>query len=118
MNKSMMTAGIILGLALACPAMAQDQRATKVHVDNDKVRATEVTYPPGKSSGMVERPPRVTRALTDGTLEKTYKDGKKETLSFKSGDVRYNPRETYDQKNVGAKDVTHFTMSIKEPAAR
>jgi hypothetical protein len=50
----------------------------KVIVDNDKVLVTENTYPPGASSAMRERGVRVSRALKEGTLEKTFPDGKKE----------------------------------------
>ena len=99
--------------AAATPAKASDQRGRKVLVDNEKVLATEVTYKPGSASGMIERGNRVTRALTDGQLEKTYPDGKKETLKFKAGDVRYNPKETYSQKNTGTTDVVLFSMTIK-----
>ena len=99
--------------AAAAPAKAADQRDRKVLVDNDKVLATEVRYKPGAASGMVERGQRITRALTDGELEKTYADGKKETLKFKAGDVRWNPKETYSQKNAGKADVVLYTITIK-----
>ena len=97
----------------AAPAKSADQRDRKVLVDNDKVLATEVRYKPGAASGMVERGQRITRALTDGELEKTYADGKKETLKFKAGDVRWNPKETYSQKNAGKADVVLYTITIK-----
>ena len=56
-------------------AAAADQ---KVLVDNPKAKAFEVRYKPGEGGGMRERPPRITRALTDGTMERTYADGKTE----------------------------------------
>ena len=99
--------------AAAAPAKAADQRDRKVLVDNEKVLATEVRYKPGAASGMVERGQRITRALTDGELEKTYADGKKETLKFKAGDVRWNPKETYSQKNAGKADVVLYSITIK-----
>jgi hypothetical protein len=91
----------------------KDQRDRKVLIDNDKVLVTEVGYKPGSASGMTERNQRVTRALTDGTLEKTFADGKKETITWKTGQVRFSPKETYSQKNIGKTELVLFTMSIK-----
>jgi hypothetical protein len=98
----------------AAKADAKDQRDRKVLVENDKVLVTEVTYKPGASSGdMLERKPRVTRALTSGSLEKTFADGRKETLKFKAGDVRFNPKETFSQKNVGKSDIVLYVVTLK-----
>ncbi len=97
----------------AAKADAKDQRDRKVLIDNDKVLVTEVTYKPGAASGMLERMPRVTRPLTDGTLEKTFADGRKETNNFKAGQVRFNPKETFSQKNVGKSDIVLYVVTLK-----
>ena len=94
-------------------ANVKDERDRKVLIDNDKVLVTEVRYKPGSSSGMQERGQRVVRALTDGTLEKTLPDGKKETITWKAGQVRFNPKETYSQKNVGKTDLVLYSVTIK-----
>ena len=100
--------------AAAQPKAAEkDQRDRKVLVDNDKVLATEVGYKPGSSSGMSERGNRITRALTDGTLEKTYADGRKETVVWKKDQVRFNPKETYSQKNTGKTELVLYSVTIK-----
>ena len=101
--------------ASAAPAKAatKDERERKVFVDNDQMLASEVRYKPGATSGMLERRQRVTRALTDGTLEKTYPDGRKETIAWKAGDVKFNPKETYSQKNTGTTELVLYTVSIK-----
>ena len=97
----------------AAPAKSTDQRDRKVYVDNKRVLASEVRYKPGASSGMVERKDRVVYALSDGTLEKTFPDGKKETITWKKGEVKFNPKETYSQKNVGKTELVLFTVSLK-----
>jgi hypothetical protein len=118
-----------LVLAIATPAMAQDKakaapaapakaaakdgRDRKVLVDNEKVLVTENVYKPGAASGMTERGVRVVRALSDGTLEKTYPDGRKETITWKTGQVRYSPKETYDQKNTGKADMVIYSVTLK-----
>src|SRR3982751_754590 len=63
---------------------------TKVLLENDKVRAQEVRYKPGDVNKAVPRTARVVRALTPGTLMRTYADGKNEKIEFKSGQVRFN----------------------------
>jgi hypothetical protein len=121
---------------LAGPAVAQDKKgmappksdmkaapdkkaadkggeSRKVIVDNDKVLVTENTYPPGASSAMRERGVRVSRALTAGTLERTLPDGKKETLTWKAGEVRYQPKQTFSLKNVGKSDWVVYTVTLK-----
>ena len=91
----------------------KDERDRKVFVDNERVLASEVRYKPGASSGMVERQDRVVRALTDGTLEKTLPDGKKEIVNWKAGEVKFNKKETYSQKNIGKTELVLFTVSLK-----
>jgi hypothetical protein len=91
-----------------------DQRDRKVLVENEKVLVTENRYAVGATSGMSERAARVTRALSDGSLEKTYADGRKETVTWKVGQVRFSPKETYSQKNNGKTDVILYTVSLKQ----
>jgi hypothetical protein len=128
MNRSP-SARFTLGVAGAClfaaiagsPVMAQDkagtpakdERGRKLFVENDKVRVTENSYAPGATSGMLERSTRVVRALTDGTVEKTMPDGKKETITWKAGDVKFLPKETYSQKNIGKTELVLFTVTVK-----
>ena len=96
-------------------AAAKDERGRKVMLENDKVIAAEVRYAPGSSSGMLERGNRVVRAMSDGTLEKTYPDGRKETVTWKTGEVRYNPKETYSQRNTGKTEVVLYSITLKDP---
>src|SRR5262245_52259316 len=84
-----------LALLIASPAVAQDKskggKATmKVLIENDRVKVYETTYKPGDVN--VEVPSafhRVNRTLRDGTIERTYADGKKERLDLKAGTVRF-----------------------------
>lgn len=62
---------------------------------------------------MRERGPRVTRALSNGTMERVYADGKKEVVHWKAGDVKYFPKETFTNKNVGKDDVVLFVTTLK-----
>jgi hypothetical protein len=128
-----MVSATALAMLAASPAAAQDKAkpsadkvkaatpakegskdvAPKVLLDNPKVRATEIRYKPGEGGGMRERQPRLTRAVTDGTMERTYPDGKKETVNWKAGEVRWFPKETFSNKNVGKKEIVLFVVEPK-----
>ena len=94
-------------------APAKGEEDTKVIVENDKVRVTETRYKPGASSAMRERGVRVTRALSDGTMERTRPDGKKETIHWKAGEVKYSPKDTFANKNVGKTEMVLYTVTLK-----
>jgi hypothetical protein len=128
-----MVSAAALAMLAASPAAAQDKAkpsadkvkaaapakgsskdvAPKVLLDNPKVRATEIRYKPGEGGGMRERQARLTRAVTDGTMERTYPDGKKETVSWKAGEVRWFPKETFSNRNVGKKEIVLFVVEPK-----
>jgi hypothetical protein len=109
---------MVAGL-LAYPASAQDKAkepppgTTKTIVDNDKIKATEVTFKPGQGSAVRERLPRVVRALSNGTMERIYSDGKKDKVEWKTGQVRYFPKESFGNWNVGKTDVVLFVVETK-----
>jgi hypothetical protein len=125
LSVALMGTGVIATQAMAQdkakPAMAQDkakptqkdERDRKILVDNEKVLVTENRYKPGAASGMAVRGARVVRAMSDGTLERTYPDGKKETITWKKDQVRYSPKETFDQKNTGKADLLLYSVTIK-----
>ena len=121
-NRLALAATCLLAILAAGPGIAQDkakaapakdERDRKVFVDNERVLVSEVRYKPGATSGMQERRDRVVRALTDGTLEKTFKDGRKETITWKANEVKFLGKETYAQKNTGKTDLVLYTVSLK-----
>jgi hypothetical protein len=122
----LVTAFAALAFALSASvngAMAQDQKAgkdggkatMKVVAENPKTRAFEVTYAPGAENASVPSSSvRVIRALAGGTLQRTYSDGKKENIVYKTGDVRINESSpAYTTKNIGKKVVKLYVVQIK-----
>ena len=116
---------IVAGVA-ASPAMAQDKAkaakaekgkvTVKVLHDDDRVRVQEVTFKPGDENTNVARPFRVVRALKGGTLERTYPDGKKDKLVWKTGEVKVlEASPPYAPKNVGKSDVVLYVVVPKQP---
>ena len=128
-------AGAVAGLLIpaflaagvvATPAMAQDKMAAKKMAKaastptieeiekNDKVRVYEVIYKPGNTSASVERPPRVVRALKGGALTRIYPDGKKETSTYKNGQVKvFGATPAYVVKNEGKSAIHLFVVELK-----
>ena len=103
-------------------AVAQDKgdkgaaKATmKVIAENPKVRAYEVTFAPGAENTSVPASSiRVVRALEGGTLERTYTDGKKEKVAYKTGEVRINEASpAFTTKNIGKSAIKLYVVQVK-----
>jgi hypothetical protein len=107
---------------LALPAFAQDKkvekkapvRASKVLLDNERLRATESVFKRGEANPMEARGPRVTRVLKGSTtIERTHADGKTEKIEWKEGGVYYSAADNASSKNVGKSAVTVYTVTAK-----
>lgn len=105
----------VSGNALAQEKKAAPQAVIKVIAENDKVRVTETTYAPGAENKSTSRAQlRVVRALKGGTLERTYDDGKKQKVTYKTGDVHINePGPHYTTKNVGKSEIKLYLVTVK-----
>ena len=120
--KTALAALVGASLVFGGYAYAQDkkgkipERTQKVLIDNDTFRVTETTYPPGSGTASTQPGHRVTRALKGGTLERTYTDGKKERVTWKTGEVREQPasKGQYSLRNVGKDEIVLYTVAIKK----
>jgi hypothetical protein len=127
----LLVAAFVAAGVVASPALAQDKAKAapaaraeegsstiKGLFENDIVRAQEVTYKPGDENKNVSRFNRVVRAMTAGTLQRTWPDGKIDKVELKVGDVIFNPGITgtasqYTAKNVGKSDLVLYVVQIK-----
>lgn len=114
-----MLAGVV-----ASPAMAQGEAraeglksTAKRLFRNDKVLVTEVTYKPGAEGKARKRPFRVLRALTSGTLQRIYANGRTENVVWEAGQVRVfeKDKEPFGTKNVGTSDLVLFLVVPIQP---
>jgi hypothetical protein len=121
--KELLAGALCFSLLLGSQAIAQDKKAEKgkapervqkVLMENETVRVTETVYPPG-SSTTFQPIYRITRAIKGGTLVRTSADGKKETVTWKDGEVREAKAAPapYTLTNPGKSDVILYTVSIK-----
>jgi hypothetical protein len=116
-------AGAFVLSSFTIDALAQDKKADKgapkatikVLQENDKVRVFETTFAPGaENTAVPSSATRVVRALSGGTLERTYGDGKKEKVVYKTGDVRINnPSPAFTTKNIGKSEVKLYIVQVK-----
>ena len=103
------------------PGLAQDKGkdakaaagATKVILENDKVRIQESRFKPGTGGPMMERPDRPTYTVKGGTFVRTYPDGKKVTVQTKTGEWRWLPKESYSFVNTGKTEIILNTVYLK-----
>jgi len=128
-------AGVLAGLlvsafvvagVIATPAMAQEKMATKKMekaaagkstskevVKNDRVRVNDVTFKPGDEAPSIERPARVIVYVKGGTLRRIYPDGKKESTTYKDGEVKYfDATPAYAVKNIGKTTVHLYGVQL------
>ena len=73
------------------------------------------TFAPGAENTSVPASSTcVVRALAGGTLERTYTDGKKEKVSYKTGEVRINEvSPAFTTKNVGKNEIKLYVVQVK-----
>jgi hypothetical protein len=111
--------GLVLNAAIAQDKMKAEKGALKstmkVLKETDKVRAYEVRFAPGaENTAIPTSSVRVVRALAGGTVERTYADGKKEKIVYKSGDVRINEASpAYTAKNIGKTAIHLYVVQLK-----
>jgi hypothetical protein len=74
-----------------------------------------VTYKPGaENKAIANSSTRVVRALAGGTLERTFADGKKEKVTYNTGQVRINQASpAYTTKNIGKSEIRLYVVQVK-----
>ncbi|QNK02542.1 cupin domain-containing protein [Dyella telluris] len=109
-------------LALACvvagPLLAQDMAKvapnnTKVLVDNDQVKVTEVWLKPGETLPMHSHPANVVYFVTGGKTKTTTADGKVTETEHKAGDAMYSAPVTHSNQNVGSTATKAVVVELK-----
>lgn len=118
-------AGLVAG-PCAAPAWAdggskaatasRSESPVRILFDDDRIRVQEITFRPGAQGASTTRPFRVMRVLKGGTMQRTYPDGRVETVEYKTGEVRVvGPDRPFVPKNVGKSDIVFYVVALKDP---
>ena len=72
------------------------------------------SFPPGAHSPMSKRPVRVIYVLAGGTLERTYADGRKVDITYKTGETKIiNDEVAYELRNMSNSTVRLYCIRNK-----
>lgn len=110
------TCGLALSLMLSLPAFAQ--APAKPLAENNKAIVSEGTLAVGATTTpAAQQGPFLTRYyLSGGTVEYTYADGKKETVTRKTGTAVIIPatdKRPISVKNIGTTALRFITVAAK-----
>lgn len=95
------------------PAVPPAAGDTRVVLENGRVRAHRIIYPPGARIGRhAHAHPRVVVVLEGGTLEIRDDAGAARTFQVVGGDVVWRPVETHSIVNTGATAVRLVEIDI------
>jgi hypothetical protein len=102
-------------LVASLPAGAQSGAGTsKTVFENNKVVVTDNVLKPGDASPSSVRGGRVLYYITGGTLERTFADGTKESVTRKTGQAVMNSEtRPYAVTNTGKTTVRVITVMVK-----
>jgi quercetin dioxygenase-like cupin family protein len=84
----------------------------KVKHDSLGIRILEIVYKPGQSSAMHAHPDGALYIVDGGTTEFTGKDGKKQTMTLKSGMAIITPADVHSVKNVGKTTTRSILVEV------
>ena len=107
---------LTLSLAFSGPVSAQtgEMSKPKTIAENDKVLVTETIGKPGEATPSINRLGQVYYYVQGGTVELTYSDGTKATVTRKTGEARIvTEKRAYSAKNTGTTTIHVITTTLK-----
>jgi hypothetical protein len=104
-----------VALMASVPAIAQPKSATsKIVFENEKLSITDSMTKPGEGLPSASRGGMILYYLSGGTVERTYADGTKETVTRKTGQALVNPeKRPYATMNTGTTTVHVIAIRLK-----
>jgi quercetin dioxygenase-like cupin family protein len=119
MRRLVWSVPVLLLLAIAAPAFAQDpvkvdSKHYKLEFENDNVRVLRITYGPHEKSVMHEHPNAVAVFLTDGDAKFTLPDGTTQAPPMKAHATLYTPAGKHLPENTGDKPFELVLVELKK----
>ena len=121
MRRVLISMPVLLLLATAAPAQAQDPTMVdakhyKVEFENDHVRVLRITYGPGEKSVMHEHPDALAIFLNDGKAKFTLPDGTTQVPEMKAHATMFTPAGKHLPENTGDKPFELVLVELKKAA--
>jgi len=109
---------VVIGVALASPAAAQDPIKSNPQVyqlvfENPIVRVLHVTVKPGARTSMHEHPDTVIVALSDARVKFTLADGKSVEAPLKADQAMWAPAEKHSGENLETTPAEVILVELK-----
>lgn len=118
MKKFLVLLLSVVALIADAAFAASDGYEQKTVLENERIRVVLVTVKPGaESPSVVRQLDRLVYAVTAGTLQRVYSDGKTEIVKYEAGDSIFSDqpedKKKYLVKNIGESTVILQITFIK-----
>ena len=108
------SARLLAGLAGATLLMTSIAAPAEVLFDDGEIRVQELHFQPGGVGPDMVRPFRVIRVIEGGTMRRTFPDGRRDDIHYKTGETRVFEREgPFAIQNVGKTNIVLFVVALK-----
>jgi quercetin dioxygenase-like cupin family protein len=118
MSCSRVVPALIVGLAVAAGAAAQDAvksnpKVYHVVLENPTVRVLHVTLPKGGKTVIHEHPDNAVVVLTDGKIRFTGEDGQSQDVEMKTNDAMWMAGGKHRGENIGTGPIEALIVELK-----
>ncbi len=108
------TASFAQGGAMEKDGATAHQRKITVLAENEKLQVIEVLYQPGDTGAASSKDGIAVYHLSPGTIERTFADGSKQVVIYKSGQAMIiAEKRPYSTKNIGKTAVHEIVFQPK-----
>src|SRR5205085_9598911 len=104
---------LVATIGLAQDPVKVDPNHYKVETENAEVRVLRIHYGPHEKSVMHSHPDSVAIFLTDGDVQFTAPDGKKQPMSVKAGQSQFTPAGVHLPENMSDKPFDLILVELK-----
>ncbi len=90
----------------------------KMVLENDRIRALEVTFAKGASIAVHDHPDHMAYAMSDGKLEIAAEGKDPQVIDVTKGMALWIAAEAHSARNAGDTELKLLVVELKEPARR
>ncbi len=111
---SVLASALLVPMLSAQDAVKTDPKHYTVISENDQVRIIKVHYGPHEKSIMHSHPDAVAIFMSDGNVQFTYPDGKKDSHKVKVGDTLFTKANVHLPENLNDKPFDVILVELKK----